>query len=360
MSYLFIGDPHFKIDNTIETNQFINNIESLLQSRKDEIDHVILLGDILHTHEKLHTFALNSALRFFKMLTKYKPVYCLVGNHDATSNTIFLTDEHWLNVLKEWDHITIVDTPLIVKSKEKKMILCPYVPDGRFVEALETIKDDLDFRKADVIVGHQLLDGAKMGPIVANGIERWQTDWPLCVSGHIHDKQRPQSNLYYVGSSMQHAFGESADKTVYLYNIHTSYGEEIDLQLNKKEIIYIDIEDIDHLAEKIEKKHGSQVKIVIKGDAADCKAAKKSNIVKQLSKLENVKNIQFKEHRVESTNESIKELKTINNISKSDDLPFELLVRYKIAERNDPYLTSLAEHLLVGGEDLSDKDVLIL
>ena len=30
MKIIAIGDPHFKIDNTIETNQFINNIESLL------------------------------------------------------------------------------------------------------------------------------------------------------------------------------------------------------------------------------------------------------------------------------------------------------------------------------------------
>jgi hypothetical protein len=45
---------------------------------------------------------------------------------------------------------------------------------------------------------------------------------------------------------MQHAFGESCDKTISLVKIDTSiHIEEIDLKLPKKQILYYDIEDLD-------------------------------------------------------------------------------------------------------------------
>ena len=125
---LCIGDPHFRVDNIDETRIFTTNLSKYLD--ENEIDIIIVMGDVLHTHEKIHTFALNAAFDFFKMLSsKNKPVYSLVGNHDATSNTIFLTNNHWMNVLKGWKNITVVDYPTKVETNESFIVLCPYVPD---------------------------------------------------------------------------------------------------------------------------------------------------------------------------------------------------------------------------------------
>ena len=107
MKILAIGDPHFHVDNISESKQFTSSIDTYLND--NEVDCIVVLGDILHTHEKLHTDALNSALHFFKMLvSRNKHVFCLVGNHDATSNTIFLTDNHWMNALKCWENVKII------------------------------------------------------------------------------------------------------------------------------------------------------------------------------------------------------------------------------------------------------------
>ena len=54
--FLCIGDPHFKLDNIDDTNQFIKNLDKYL-SAHDEIENIVVMGDVLHTHEKLHTTA---------------------------------------------------------------------------------------------------------------------------------------------------------------------------------------------------------------------------------------------------------------------------------------------------------------
>ena len=345
MSILFIGDPHFKLDNILETNNFVIALDNLLVTRSKDVDYIVVLGDILHNHEKLHTQCLNQAMDFFKMLLRHRPVYCLVGNHDAINNSIFLTEDHWLNILKGWSNITIVDKVHLLQINKSNIILCPYVPDGRLIEALGTL--ETDFKKVDLVVCHQLLDGVKMGPIVANNVEKWDDSFPFCISGHIHDKQRPQPNLFYVGSALQIAFGESSDKIIFIYNVETKEEEEIDLGLSRKEILYINIEDLDKLECKINKKDDTQLKIVIKGDASECKSLKNSALIKELSKKHNIKNIQFKETKQEKK-------------PKTEEKSFELLLRNKIISKNDPYLLSLADHLLIGGDDISDKDVFII
>ncbi len=362
---LSIGDPHFRIDNVDESNQFINNISKLIEERQD-IDIIVVLGDILHTHEKLHTVALNSATNFFKMLISHKrKVFCLVGNHDATSNTIFLTNNHWMNALKGWDGLTIVDYPIIEKVNYDDFItLCPYVPDGRLVEALNhlnTLEQTsetsikiynsntyLDWKKSICVFAHQLLDGAKMGPIVASNVEEWMDEYPLCVSGHIHDKQRIKDNLYYVGSSMQHSYGENGDKSLALITIveeESPIIEEIYLDIKKKKILYATVEELEEVQEKILENQDIEYKIVLKGKDSELKALKQSALYKETMELDNVKKISFK-----ATWKDEGEVKVLE-----DDF-IECLQSLVYGEDN-PYLSSLYEHLIYGKEDKSDKDI---
>jgi hypothetical protein len=150
-----------------------------------------------------------------------------------------------MNCFKNKKNIHIIDKVTLCNHNNINIIMAPYVPDGRFVEALDTISN-FDWKQSDCILGHQLLDGVKMGAILTENVEKWEENYPFLISGHIHDKQRVQNNLYYTGSSMQHAFGESCDKTISLVKIDTSiHIEEIDLKLPKKQILYYDIEDLD-------------------------------------------------------------------------------------------------------------------
>jgi DNA repair exonuclease SbcCD nuclease subunit len=344
---LAIGDPHFKVDNIEESKILTDNL-SLFLSQNTDIEIIVVLGDILHNHEKLHTVALNNAINFFTMLTSHKRrCFCLVGNHDATSNTIFLSDNHWMNVLKGWDGLTIVDHPIIEFINETEYItLCPYVPDGRLVEALNTLDD---WRNAKYICAHQLIDGAKMGPIIAQGVEEWKEEYPFCINGHIHENQRPQENLYIPGSAMQEGYGDMSDKIVALITLTNDkipIIDEIDLNIKRKKIIYTTVDEIDTIQSKLEKNENIDYKIVVKGSDAELKALKNSSKYKDALEIGNVKKISFKTTWKEEQKEQV---------YLEDD--FVECLQTLILKEDNPYLSSLYEHIMYGTEDKSDKDV---
>jgi hypothetical protein len=345
MKFLCIGDPHFKTDNCEETNDFIKKLEDYIKNNLDTIDYIVVLGDILHNHEKLHTSALNIATSFFKMLVSYKPnkVYCLVGNHDAISNTIFLTDNHWLNILKEWNTITVIDKPYKLNIENKFVVMCPYVPDGMFHKALNYISE---WQEASIIFGHQLLNGVKMGSILTENVEEWKDNYPLLISGHIHDKQKIKKNLYYTGSSLQHAYGESNDKTIAMIDTNTLKIQEIDLKVMTKRIIYVDADNLKNL--KIDVKENENVKLVVSGDYDFFKEYKNTDFLKE--KFKNVDKVVFKQKNIErkqNKHESIND--------------YMLLIDHMVKEEKNDELYSFYQSIVYNKEDKSEiVDVLII
>ena len=357
---LAIGDPHFKVDNIEESKILTDNL-SLFLSQNTDIEIIVVLGDILHNHEKLHTVALNNAINFFTMLTSHKRrCFCLVGNHDATSNTIFLSDNHWMNVLKGWDGLTIVDHPIIEFINETEYItLCPYVPDGRFTEALSHIISTTklsdttirinDWKQSKCIFSHQLFNGVKMGAIMAQNVEEWKEEYPFCINGHIHENQRPQDNLYIPGSAMQEGYGDMSDKIVALITLTNDkipIIDEIDLNIKRKKIIYTTVDEIDTIQSKLEKNENIDYKIVVKGSDAELKALKNSSKYKDALEIGNVKKISFKTTWKEEQKEQV---------YLEDD--FVECLQTLILKEDNAYLSSLYEHIMYGTEDKSDKDV---
>ena len=98
MNFLLIGDPHFKNDNAYESNQLIEEIYKLI--KKNNYDKIIILGDILDTHEKINLRPFLKATEFIINLSKITKTYVLIGNHDRRNNNIFLTEEHPFLALK--------------------------------------------------------------------------------------------------------------------------------------------------------------------------------------------------------------------------------------------------------------------
>ena len=52
-----IGDTHFRVDNISIVDTLIGELLKNLQEQSPDL--IVLLGDILHDHERLHTIALN-------------------------------------------------------------------------------------------------------------------------------------------------------------------------------------------------------------------------------------------------------------------------------------------------------------
>lgn len=278
MSILAIGDLHIQPDNLSDINVFLSQLEKWLS--QNFVDLIVILGDTLHTHETVYTECLNKMLEYIRICEKYAQTEILVGNHDYINNQQFLTNAHPFSGWKKTHNI--VDYVKSIKIREFKIILCPFVPDGRFHEALRTCQED--WKDANCIFAHQLLDGAKMGAILTSGIEKWDEHSPMLICGHIHDKQLVQKNLWYTGSSMQVSFGEHSDHTISLVNINSNellpQITEVNIYPPTKKTVYSDISEIKNIT--LPQEENVKTKLSLSGDAEEFRTFKKSNEYKEL------------------------------------------------------------------------------
>lgn len=205
---VYIGDPHFKHNNNDYVDEFIKTSLNVVEYNLPCL--CVVAGDVLDTHEKLHQTPLNKAVRFLKKLATMCPTFVLVGNHDYVNNQQFLTDNHWMNCLKgSSENLYIVDRPTRstdVLTEVPDLMFVPYVPPGRFVEALETKGGS--WRDCVCIFAHQEFRGSNLGIVSSEHGDSWPIDFPQVVSGHIHKRHSPQDNILYPGSVIQHNFGE--------------------------------------------------------------------------------------------------------------------------------------------------------
>ena len=284
---IIIGDPHFQMSNMGEVKIFIQKCIAHVKEQKENLYAIVVLGDVLHDHERVHSTALNVAVNFLNELAEISPTYVLVGNHDLINNSQFLTQNHWMNALKSNKNITVVDEVIEEIWEDTTVVMCPYVPNGRSVEALDT---GGDWREADVIFAHQEIKGVKMGSIVSEHGDEWKIDWPFVITGHIHQNQTPQPNVYYPGSALQVAFGESERNIIAEVDLNKLCREdikEVDLGMQKKKILYADASDLKKVAKKIEPGgtyENHKLKVCVDGSKEEFKALKKTAAFKKLQK----------------------------------------------------------------------------
>ena len=340
MKLLAIGDPHFQVGNIKNVELFIDRAVNIVKEHRPEI--IVILGDLLHEHERLHVTPLNKAYEFVDKMRKLAKTYVIVGNHDMVNHAQFLTANHWMNGLKEWENVTVVDTAIRVGN----FALCPYVPPGRFQEALDTIGE---WRDVHAIFCHQEFAGCKMGAIVSVEGDKWGNDCPHIISGHIHDRQQPQPNIYYTGSSMQHAFGESGKKSVALLEFDSDGSfstQEIMLKLPKKKIVYMDVAELD---DYVPVESVDEVKLTITGSHDEFKALKKTEKYKTL--IESGVKVVFKSEKIRNSDSDEKKSEESSNFG---DVLLELVQKEK-----DSLLTQTYE-LIVNNKNLSEDDVFFL
>lgn len=342
-----VGDPHVQTSNLPDVDLFIVKLCSLIKERKPEM--VVILGDMLHTHERLHTSALNKA---YEMVERVRAccdrVILVVGNHDMINNQVHLTNDHWMNGMKEWNGITVVDTVITEKVGNGEWMICPYVFPGRFVEALETYSEQQRWKEVTGIFAHQEFRGCKMGAIESVEGDHWDLNSPLVVSGHIHSRQRPQENVYYPGSAMQHAFGESTRNIIPVIHLGEDGSvkdiEEVDLCLPRKKIVTVCVEDVDEWQCP---KTDDKIRLTIKGDMNEFKTLKKSKKYKELVK-KGVKVV-------------FKPLKTVMETSEGivSDENFSSVLKELVAKEKDPYLYSMWEQVL-NDKIVHPNDIMVL
>ena len=280
MKIVAIGDPHFKKSNYLQTEVMVREIELCLAATRPNL--IVCLGDTLDKFSDYNERPFNRALDFLAMLRNHARTYVLIGNHDLPTNVHFCSTQHPFNALKQWsDHphpITVVDEPIF--AAEHGLVFSPYIPSGRFVEALDRVSG---WQQARLIFAHQDIANAVYRGQASTEGDRWYPEWPLLVSGHIHDYQEVGPNVLYPGSPLQHAFDESADKAVSVLVLgepgapveHTRWPLAVPvyytIHLSAAQIESFNVPAVPPL---------SEVKLVLEGSTAEIKAWRKSTKVK--------------------------------------------------------------------------------
>lgn len=350
---LALGDAHFQTSNIIEVDIFLAKLAIWLEQHKDDIDIIVNMGDTTHDHSKLHVSPLNKAIEYTRLISSYKPTYLLVGNHDATNNTIFLTSQHWLNCLKGWTNVTVVDDVIVETIKGEKIVFCPYVTDGRFIEALNTREGE--WEDAKCILSHVTIRGAQMGSMIAKDADEWPPEFPMLVSGHIHLSHWLGPNMYYTGSILQVAVNESPDKHIALIDVGEKVTvQEINLHLPKKIIVYVDVGELNENY-IVPNEPDTKYSLYISGNVDEFKAFRKSTIFGELSRLPQIlggtKGLKFKQKKLEVKQVTAK----LESIKGAKMKHFSDLLLNAIRDEEDELLFSLYRHLVhEDEEDLSE------
>lgn len=244
-------------------------MKALVQSVQP--DFVVVLGDLLHTHETIHTLVLKEATNFLFTLVEHCKTYLIIGNHDYINNSQYLSDNHPFNSFKKTRNMTICDKAIAKTIKGLKFVFCPYVIPGRFIEALNTLKG---WKNASCIFAHQDFNEFSTA-------DQWEKEYPLIVSGHIHAQKWAQENIYYPGNTIQNQFDEGGDKDKIVAEFTFEKSKYILVKhlvnLPKKRIIHSEISKL-----AISKNLSKDTKIVLNGNSQDIRKFKQSKKYKTL------------------------------------------------------------------------------
>jgi predicted phosphodiesterase len=221
-----VGDQHIRHDNL----QALPLLKQHLSSIVSQPSHIVLMGDLLDRHSHVEQPLLASAdslIRFILDLPWSPQLIILCGNHDFASNQVYLTADHWLVVYQGFrsDQLTVVDKPTVLSSLPG-VLLMPYVPDGQFIRALTEHSVDWTTQYR-LILGHQSLTNIKdIGHLLLEA-DTWQPDFPLLVSGHIHDPHWAGPNVLYVGSYIPVSNGEGNEKFLWTLRLPDERGAAV-------------------------------------------------------------------------------------------------------------------------------------
>lgn len=291
LKILTIGDPHSKRSNQPEIKECGDKIAQKI--KETEPNAVVILGDLADNHDRVYISSLHGTVYFIEAictaaasLLKPAKVYYIIGNHDYETNQCFLTENHTFNAFKKWQNFIVIDTVLRLKTQLGSVVMCPYTPPGRFVEALDTIGRD-KWTDAMAIFCHQEFLGSKLNGLIASKVgDKWETTNPLVISGHIHNYNRLQTNIIFVGAPMYHTFGEDleASRTISLFDFQSaSECEEtrFDLGLPKKLTIDLSIAE----AQNYNPPENSHVRLNLTGTTQEHNQFKQTEKFAQLSQV---------------------------------------------------------------------------
>ena len=198
----------------------------LLDSRS--IDTVVHLGDCFDVRKGIDYWSLDWAKSNFFDPLKERGIklFLIVGNHDIFYKDSLSINSPGLN-LREYDNITIIDSPGTISVRDTNVFMVPWLCSGN----AERFTQELDATTADISMGHLELAG-----FYANKDYQCQhgTDpnvfkqFKTVFSGHFH-KKSTRGNITYLGNPYQLYWNDEGDtRGFHIFDLETHELEFIE------------------------------------------------------------------------------------------------------------------------------------
>lgn len=215
MLTLYIGDPHGK-------PKTIPELELLMCFARDsiikhQIDRLIILGDLMHTHAVLRLEVVDFWDKWLEIFSLICETIVIPGNHDQTGD--YNSASHSLAVFKRMKHLKIFDTP----TRAGAFGFIPYIhKEEEFVKLANNLCDE----GAKTLIVHQTFDGGvfESGMYVPDGIKVDLIKADLIISGHLHTRHRFNKVIYPGTSYWQTDADVNQPKGLWLVNHDISTG----------------------------------------------------------------------------------------------------------------------------------------
>ena len=211
MKVTVFGDIHY--GNKGNSNIFNDDCDEYLnflidESKKQDIDTCIFLGDWFHSRNSVNIGTLKAGINGIRKLSQaFKKVVLILGNHDLYYRDSLKT--HSLEWVKEFPNVQLIDT---------------ITTDGDFTYVpwiVGDMKKDVAKINTPFVFGHFELPGfllnsmVKMPDIGQVSGETFNKNIQYVFSGHFHKRQqqitKSGTEIHYVGNAFPHNYSDAND-----------------------------------------------------------------------------------------------------------------------------------------------------
>lgn len=277
-----MNDIHLGKDNIAEFQA--NWQEALDICEQHNVQDIIIGGDLWQSRASQTLATLLTAKGAF-LKSENKGIYLTIanGNHDKVDlesifgyNSIFAGNEY-VFVVSDW-----LKTGFTGYNKEIALFVVSYFPEnGSFREVYRRIitSDCYDPNQYNILYLHEGIRGGLSTPSEHELPADMFKEFDKVLVGHYHDRKRiPGTNIYYIGASRQHNFGEDEQKGYTLLYDDGSH-EFIQNQVNiRYKTIDVSAADVDSLPDQIAAVKNDRTKVRVN---INCTVAEAASLDKQ-------------------------------------------------------------------------------
>ena len=173
---------------------------------KRELDAIVIAGDLFESRKSIDVAVLDSV---YKVLSNTDiPLYIVKGNHDISYRG---GNRYSISIFNKIANV--ITTAKVLTIANTNVGFLPWTEDTNVIhKALKLFQTN----KVKYVIGHLALSGGYVGSheyLVEGKVEPVlfrKFEW--VALGHYHKHQKIRNNIYYVGSPIQHTWGETGDE----------------------------------------------------------------------------------------------------------------------------------------------------